>query len=98
MGEADRDGVAFPFVADWERPRGGNRFSVHVTQRPYGQSLADILLVLGMNVLLLANVDSDRHAGLRNGERLEHGFADQWPVAAGAAEIRQLNPGDGEVV
>jgi hypothetical protein len=43
---------------------GGDVFAIDGAERPVGKPLADILLVLRMDVLRIAEVDGDGHAGL----------------------------------
>ena len=49
-----------------------------------------------MVVFGFADIDGDGHAGVRDGEGLEHGFADEG-AEAGGFEAGELDPGEGEV-
>src|ERR1051325_5131286 len=100
VGETEHDFAATNLAASWQRARSGrNLFPVNPAKCPESKTAADFLFVLGMDVLRLADVDVDAHAGLGQRERLEHRLAYQRPVARGAAvEVRQLRPGERKLV
>ena len=66
---------------------------------PVREALADVLLVLRVDVLGVADVDRDRHARLRQSEDFHHGFAHAGPAfGLRIAVVGQLHPGEGDFV
>ena len=86
-----------------DRAGAADVLAVGGSQRPQGQALAHVLLVLGMDVFGLADVHGDRHAGVLQGQRLEHLLADGDPAAGlgglllRIAEVGELDPEEREV-
>jgi hypothetical protein len=99
MFEGDGDGVAVDFGACGQRTADrGDVFAIDVAERPEGEALADVLLVLRMNILRIPEVDGDGHAGLGQRERLQHGFTHAGPTFAGRGEVGELRPREGHFV
>jgi len=76
-------------VALVERSGGVDIFSVGSGKRPEGEALSDILLVFGVDILGIADIDGDREASVRDGKRINLCLADSGPcfsVLARSAE------------
>ncbi len=74
----------------------GDFLAIDAGLSPEGEAFADGFFVFGMIVIGLADIDRDSHAGVGDSERFEHGFAHQR-AEAGLLEVRELDPGEGEV-
>jgi len=94
MVEADHRPVALHFQPPEQRPGTDHRLAVIPGQCPPRQPLADIGLVPGMDVVGIADIDGDSHAGGGDGRQtVALGLTQHAPTVKQRGVLRRVAPG-----